>query len=66
MYFFMLRWDRYEFHKMRVGTRYAELMCLHPVGFERQSAYDKDLHIIFIDLEKAYDKVPMNVMWWAL
>jgi Reverse transcriptase (RNA-dependent DNA polymerase) len=25
-----------------------------------------DLHMIFIDLEKTYDKISKNIMWWAL
>jgi hypothetical protein len=30
--FFMLRWDRYGFHKKYSETRYVELVFIHPVG----------------------------------
>jgi hypothetical protein len=33
--FFMLGWDRYVLDKKRTGTRYSELMFLHPVGSAR-------------------------------
>jgi hypothetical protein len=43
-----------------------EVIFLMRQLMERCREQKKGLHIIFIDLEKAYDKVRRNVMWWAL
>jgi hypothetical protein len=33
---------------------------------ERCMEQKKDMHMVFIDLKKAYDKMTRNVMWWTL
>jgi Reverse transcriptase (RNA-dependent DNA polymerase) len=72
-------WERMIEHRLRKlttvsknqfdfmsGRSTMEVIFLIRQLMERHREQKNDLHMIFIDLEKAYDKISRNIMWWAL
>jgi hypothetical protein len=72
-------WERIIEHRLRGVTNVTknqfgfmprrstmEAIFLISQLMERCREQKKYLHMIFIDLEKTYDKVTRNVMWWVL
>ena len=49
-----------------LGRSTTEAIFLIRQVMERFREQKKHLHLVFIDLKKAYDKIPRNVMLWSL
>jgi Reverse transcriptase (RNA-dependent DNA polymerase) len=75
----MKLWERVIEHRLKkltivsknqfgfmLGRSTIEAIFLIRQLMERHREQNKDLDMIFIDLEKAYNKIPRNIMWWAL
>jgi Reverse transcriptase (RNA-dependent DNA polymerase) len=49
-----------------LGRSTMEAIFLIRQLMKRYRKEKKDLHMIFIDLEKTYFKILINIMWWTL
>ena len=54
--------NQFGFMSGRLTTEAIHLLQLLERFWERR----RNLHMVFIYLEKAYDKVPREVLWWTL
>jgi Reverse transcriptase (RNA-dependent DNA polymerase) len=56
---------KYQFDFMPERSTMEAIFLIRQL-MKRHQEQKNDLHMIFIDLDKAYDKISRNIMWWAL
>lgn len=50
----------------RVGRSTIDHLFTITQVIEKKTAYDQELHLLFVDLKKAYDSVPLSMLWKSL